>query len=161
MMPENEGIKVDFGLGGTTIGLDYYHSKNQFVYFGISAVSASKMWYTSDKREYEIMSSSYIILSNNHKVGRFSIGYGLSFARNDWEFYRWELVDNKFEIPRKISTKSHNAFGLIFPTYYQFGNYFNLGVVYRPTFYRPNMTDKFIYEHLISIDCAWKIRLKR
>ena len=162
IMPENEGIKVNFGLGGTTIGLDYYHSKSQFIHLGFSMVSASKMWYTTNEREYEIMSSNYFSLSNNHKIGRFSIGYGLSYARNDWNLYQWQLVDDmRFEIPKIIRTKSHNTVGLIFPTYFQLGNYINIGVIYRPTFYRPNLTDQFLYEHLISIDCAWKIRLKR
>lgn len=38
---------------------------------------------------------------------------------------------------------------------------FNIGIVYRPTFYRPDLINKFKYEHLISIDFAWKIRLMK
>lgn len=57
--------------------------------------------------------------------------------------------------------KRNLALGFVFPTYFQFGEYFSVGVIYRPTFYRPDLTDKFAYEHLISVDFAWKIRLKK
>ena len=115
------------------------------------------------------MSSTYVSLSNNHKIQQFSLGYGLSFTKNTWnitDYGRWDYeYDEQDEIiPPLIKdpiTKSHFAFGLIFPIYFQLSEHFNIGVVYRPTFYRPNMTDKFSYEHLISVDFAWKIRLKK
>jgi hypothetical protein len=85
MMPENLGAKVRTGFMGGTIGLDYYHSKNQFIHLGVSEVSGG--WdLIFFNNEYELMSSDYIGLSNNHKIGRFSIGYGLSYAKNIWDF---------------------------------------------------------------------------
>ena len=159
MMPENESAKVNTGLWGATIGLDYYHSKNQFVHLGVSGVSGLSNFFTQlSNLEFESMFSGYISLSNNHKIRRFSVGYGLSYANNIWTHSELSWF---WFVPLETEIKSHNTFGLILPTYFQLGEYFNMGVVYRPTFYRPNMADKFLYEHLISIDFAWKIRLKK
>ena len=163
LTPENEETKSNTGFWGLTIGLDYYHSKKQFINLGISNVSDFFVPFPAAvdiSGEYELMSSRYISLSNNHRLRRFTIGYGLSYARNTWDFRYYE----RFDPPpptREPVKKSNNAFGLIFPTYFQLGEHFNIGVVYRPTFYRLNMTDKFKYEHLISIDFAWKIRIKK
>ena len=78
------------------------------------------------------------------------------YAKNTWKYHDWGL----FSILSK-GKESHYAFGLVFPAYFPIGKDTNVEVVYRPTFYRPNMTDKFVYEHLISIDFAGKIRLKQ
>ena len=163
LTPENEATKTNTGFWGLTIGIDYYHSKNQFVNLGISGVSDFFVPVPAAvdiSGEYELMSSRYISLSNNHRINRFTVGYGLSYARNTWDFRYY----GRFDPPppsREPVKKSHSAIGLIFPTYFQMGEYFNIGLVYRPTFYRPNLTNKFKYEHLISIDFAWEIRLKK
>ena len=154
MTTENEGTKAKMGIGGVTLGLDYYHSAKQFVHFGLSAFYGGISNRKNDSH-LEYLSSAYISLSNNHKIGRFSIGYGLSFAENIYSKLTWFF----WFIPEEW--ESHNALGLIFPSYFQLGEHFNIGLIYRPTFYRPNMTDKFAYEHLISIDFAWKVRVKK
>lgn len=163
LTPENEGAKINTGFLGLSIGLDYYHSKNQFVNLGISGVLDDFVPFPAPadyiSGEYEFMSSRYISLSNNHRLKLFTIGYGLSYARNTWDFIYCDQFDQPPPTREPVKKRS-NALGLIFPTYFQLGEHFNIGVVYRPTFYRPNMTEEFKYEHLISIDFAWKIRLK-
>lgn len=162
LRPEKEGTKTNTGFWGISIGLDYYHSKNQFIHTGISGVLDFFVPVPAAVDiggEHELMSSSYFSLSNNHKLKRFTLGYGLSYARNSWDLRYYD----RFGSPppaRNPVKKSSNAFGFIFPAYFQTGKYFNIGVVYRPSFYRPGITDNFQYEHLISIDFGWKIRLK-
>lgn len=161
MAPEGERLKINTGFWGVAIGLDYYHSKNQFVNLGIGGVTdiifpipgAVDRWGV-----YEQMISKYISLSNNHKLGYFTTGYGLSFAKNTWNL-TYEGDSAKTIPDRESVKKSSLAWGLVFPTYFQLGEHFHIGVVYRPTFYRPKMADKFVYEYVISLDCAWKIRL--
>ena len=162
LTPNNEGTKINTGFWGLTIGLDYYYSKSQFFNAGISGVSDFFVPFPAAvdiSGEYELMSSRYFSLSNNHRLKRFTFGYGLSYARNTWDFRFYD----RFGPPpptREPIKRSHNSFGLVFPTYYQLDEHFHIGVVYRPTFFRPNLSDNFKYEHLISIDFAWKIRLK-
>ena len=166
MALQSEGVKSNVGIFGATIGFDYYHSKDQFIHFGFSAVSGgsnpvdSVRQSTSKRPGRESMNTQYLSISNNHKFGRFSIGYGISYAENTWMYRRWGLFLIIPFMAEQI-TERHNAFGLIFPVYVQLGEHFNLGVVYRPTFFRPKMPNRFVYEHLISLDFAWKIRINR
>lgn len=37
---------------------------------------------------------------------------------------------------------------------------FNIGIMYRPDFYQFGANNKFTYQHVISLDLVWKIRLK-
>ncbi len=162
MAPENESTKINTGFWGLAIGLDYYHSKDQFLSTSISAVSDLFVPVPAPftiSGEFELMSSKFINLSNNHRYRRFTFGYGFSYARNTWDLKFYDLFDPP-PPTREPVKRSHNTFGLVFPTYYQLGEYFNIGIIYRPTIYRPNMPDKFAYEHLISVDFAWKIKLK-
>ena len=163
LTPEDEGAKINTGFWGINVGLDYYHSKGQFINLGVSGVLDFFVPVPAAVDiigDYELMRSEYISLSNNHRLKRFSLGYGLSYARNTWDFRYYD----RFDPPpptREPVDKSHNAIGLIFPTYFQCGDRFYIGLIYRPTFLRPALTKKFQYEHLISIDFAWKIRLKK
>lgn len=162
LKPENEGVKSNTGFMGFTIGCDYYHSKNQFLNLGFSIATdfflpgPAVVDFSGEK---EFMSSKYISLSNNHKIKRFTLGYGFSYSKNTWDYQYYDMLDPPPPTKDPVK-KSHNAFGLIFPTYYQIGNYFNIGIIYKPTFYRPQISNKLDYEHLFSIDFAWKIPLK-
>jgi hypothetical protein len=140
-----------FGIGS---GLDYYYSYNRFVHLGVSAL-------LNNLSEWDPAASVYIGFSNNHRVDRFSIGYGLSYSGNflATEYYL-DDEDLSGECGYSYTVySSYGTFGLIFPAYIYFGKVFGLGVIYRPTFFRPNMKEKFKYEHLISLDLAFKIRL--
>jgi hypothetical protein len=165
LRPENEGTKSNAGFWGVSVGADYYHRNNQFINLSASLVSdffvpvpaAVDIW-----GEYELMSSLYSSLSNNHKIGRLHVGYGFSYSKNVWNLSDHGGVDyEEGIIHREPINKSSHAFGLIFPIYFQIKEPFSVGVIYRPTFFRPELKDKFRYEHLISIDFAWKIRLKK
>lgn len=163
LTPENEITKDNTGFWGLLLGIDYYHKKNQFANFSISGVSdffvpvPAAITLTG---EYESMSSAYMSISNNHKFGRFSSGYGLSCARNTWNF-RIIDKDNHTTPTREPIKRSHTAFGMVFSTYFQLGHQFYIGAIYRPTFFRPWIANKFVYEHLFSVDFAWKIRLPK
>ena len=96
MTPENEGTKIRTGFFGVSIGFDYYHSKFQFINLGFTYIEGnSKRTKISNPpapftslKEIESMNSKYFTLSNNHKIRRLSIGYGLSYAINNWIYYK-------------------------------------------------------------------------
>jgi len=162
LRPENEGYKINTGFWGLSLGLDYSYSKNRFLNLSISGVSDFFVPVPAAvhiRGKYELMSSRYISFSNNHRIKRFTIGYGLSYARNTWDF-RYSGFDTQPPIREPIK-RSHNSFGLVFPTYFQLSKNFHLGIVYRPTLFAPELIEKFKYEHLISIDFAWKIRIRK
>ena len=152
MAPENEGILINTRLG-FGVGIDYYHSGKQFIHLGVSMNAGSSIgtWGVS-----EDFFSNYVCLSNNHKIGQLSMGYGISCTNNTWEYNK-----EGWFIKKEHIRKNHKAFGLIFPANLQLTNNFNIGFVYIPTFYRPDMTEKFVHEDLISVNCALKIRMKK
>ena len=104
------------------------------------------------------MRSNYLSLSNHHRIKRFDWGYGLSWIENKWgvDFYE-EIFDPGIQLISQ--RKRHQALGLEFSGYYFTGPSFHMGLIYRPSFVRLYTDPVFKYEHLISVDLAWKIRL--
>jgi hypothetical protein len=161
LVPEGGNQKTSIGFWGVAAGLDYYHSKDQFVNLGVSAVMDQLLFVYAlleGEGEKELMSTKYVSFSNNHKFKRFSIGYGLSYAENTWD-YRNYYRDGFPLHPRNSINIRYAALGLVFPVHFRLGEMFHIGIVYKPSFYRPNTKDKFMYEHLIGMDFSWKFTL--
>ncbi|WP_143822090.1 hypothetical protein [Mucilaginibacter pedocola] len=158
--PDGEKLQSNGGFLGLSVGLDYYHTYSQFINLSASAVTDFVVPvpapYDRFGGSYKTMSSMFVSLSNNHKIERFSFGYGLFYGQNKWRVNY--LRDSSQTIDHSI-TKKHNVLGLVGTTYYQFGPSFNLGLIYRPSFIRFGTLQRFRYEHLISLDLAWKIKL--
>lgn len=158
---DEDSAKSNTGFWGAKIGLDYFHHNRQFLNLSVSAVSDFFVPVPAAvdiSGEYDLMSSTYLSISNNHKIKRFSAGYGLSFSKNTWDHRYYD----RFGPPppkRDPIKKTDYSFGLIFPFYSQFGDYFSLGLIYRPSILKVHPETYFKYEHLISIDFAWKLFL--
>lgn len=158
-----DSTRKSTGFWGIKFGINYFHNKNQFLDLSVSAVSdffapfpgAIDIW-----GEYDLMTSIYSSFSNNHKIGRFSLGYGLSFSKNTWDHRYYD----RFNAPpplREPFKKSEYVLGFIFPIYRQCGEYFSLGLIYRPSILKVYPITKLDYEHLISVDFAWKFNLNK
>ncbi len=162
--PEGESIKNTTGFFGISFGLDYFYNAKKFI--NISTYRVTDFPFIVPVAydrfgPYENMRSSFTTLSHNHQFKRLTVGYGLSYSKNTWSFnpgrqYPFEDMINTEEAKRKISY----AVGAVVPVHFRLGQSFHFGVIYRPTFYRANISPTFKYEHLISVDFAWKIRLK-
>jgi hypothetical protein len=161
--PQGESIKLNTGFMGFSTGFDYFYAKNRYLNLSESGVMDFFLPFPGPIRydgEWEFMESAYLSLSNNYKIKQFSVGYGFSYAKNRWAHrnFTWD----KPEPPsRENAFASHNAIGFVLNAYFQIGKTFNLGLIYRPTFIRFGATPTFQYEHLMSLDLAWKIRLKK
>ncbi len=160
MQPDNESLKSNGGFFGLSLGLDYYHSQNQFIKFSVSTVADlfAPIGPLDYEGEYERLNSTYLGLTNNHRIWHFSIGYGIALSRNTWNLINQSYPDTIFN-SRKPVSKSKTTLGLIFSTYYQTGENLHIGIIYRPTFYRFYSKENLLYEHLISIDFMWKIKI--
>lgn len=158
-----ENYKASVGFWGLTLGLDFYHSPRQFVSVSASAISDYFLPVPAAvdmSGEYELMTSTYLALSNNHRMRRFSMGYGISFSRNSWDlsYHDW---GNPPPPTREPVTRSNEAFGMVFPVTYQAGEHFYIGTVYRPTLFRLSAVTPVTYEHVISVEIGWKIKLNK
>ncbi len=160
--PDETSTKKSLGFWGFSLGVDYYHTNNQYLHF--SANTATNFFVPVPaavyrEGEYESMSTLFFALSNNHKINRFSVGYGVTYGENIWDLNYsagFDSIPPSREPVRKVSEN----LGLIFTAYYQTGAHFNIGLIYRPTFIRLRPKGTGQYEHLISLDFAWKLRVK-
>lgn len=153
--PEGENSKSSFGFLGFATGLDYYTSKKNFLNLTAGAVLDFSLPFPAPidyGGTYETMHSVYFTLSNNHVVDRFSLGYGLSYNVNTWNRLHGMDVDETTALPEV--TKRQASMGLHFSTYYRSRKSFRIGLVYRPSLIGPNG-----YEHVVSLDLGWTVRL--
>lgn len=163
MKPAGEGEKVNTGFWGFSAGLQYVYKNNRYVSFSASAVTDFFVPIPAAvdiEGESESMGSVYVSLTDNLKIKRFHIGYGISFSRNTW---RYDYVsDNNTPPPsREPIVKSDKSLGLVFNAFHQITQTFLIGVIYRPTLLKVSPVTRFSYEHLISFDLGWRIRLKK
>jgi len=175
-----------FGLAG---GVDYFYKKNRFINLTGNIIAGRNnfgYWEGGyDNRDWT--SSANVFLSNNHKYKRFSFGYGLSYTYNSrtkdtyiWEseyVFREKKTDsyeheqgcncnchyNNDDIPpmHKQESWKYSGLGAVFNTYFYFTPNFYAGIIYKPTFVRlkAKSGSPFFYEHQISFDFAFKIKL--
>lgn len=158
--PENESSKINTGFWGITVGLDYHYSQKNFLSVGVSGTADiffPVIAALSILGEQEFLISGILSLSHNHKVGRFSLGYGLTYGRYNWRLQSLGTIASS--APPVDIRKSHIALGLIIPIYYEHRHWFHIGLVYKPSFYRPYISPHNTYEHVISLDIAFKPRL--
>ncbi|MDP4276614.1 MAG: hypothetical protein Q8914_03170 [Bacteroidota bacterium] len=145
------------------MGLEYFYKKNRFI--NINVNSASDFFLpipaaVDMSGEYEMMSSVYLGLTDNYKFKRFTVGYGLNYSKNIWDlrYYEWGDPTPPTREPIKRASQS---IGFTLNGYHQFGEHFFIGLIYRPSILRVNPTVGFNYEHLISLDVVWKIKLRK
>jgi hypothetical protein len=145
------------GFFGVALSWDHYYQRNKFFRLSIGAVASFPIPFPAPydyKGDFETMHSEYLNLTNNYQLGRFLLGYGLSIAKNSWRHF------NNFPYPVVYyGSQDDAAVGVVLQSYYKLGRVFYIGAIYRPTFIRFPSNRTLQYEHLISIDLNWRIRL--
>ncbi|MDR3227717.1 MAG: hypothetical protein LBT56_08625 [Prevotellaceae bacterium] len=152
----------DAGFIGALFGIDYYHKNNQYISLfagaGINFLAPAPAPVDYGDGEYDFLYSGYFGLTNNYHYENFIFGYGLSYSRNIWHHRNYgDYYDVEDIMPNK--DYYDKSLGFVFSFHYSLRN-FSAGLIYRPDIIRLNSSVKFMYKHLISIDFAWKIRLK-
>ncbi len=164
LQPEiDPGFKSSSGYWGISIGADFHYSDHRFFNLSITSTNDTDSPFANDYsgRDHFYMKSEYASITNNRIIDRFSYGYGISFGRNYYHLPSWAIVSGPFPFPfRSESTEKSDFFGFVFPAYIHLMNNFHLGLIYRPTFIQSNTNLSVKYEHLLSVDLAWKFRSK-
>jgi len=158
LKPGGEKRKDSFGFMGIGLGLDYYYRDNRFISL-ITSGSMDFVVFVPAPVDYDgvhsHISSLDMILAHNHRYRRLSFGYGLAYAYNSWRYHN-DDEDIHY-------SKYTSALGVGLKTHYYFSPKFTVGLIYRPTFVVLNSSDNkaFKYEHLLSLDFAFKFRLNK
>ena len=162
--------RQDAGFGGLTLGLSYYLKRDK-MFMNLSATGIMSYFFPFPvpmlrggmlDREYSIYGS----LTNNHMLAkkRLSIGYGISYGRDIWNTVnsgRWHDDATEEEVKQKSIYRHTNSLGFVLPVYYYTKHSFYFGVVYRSMFLQFTGKTRFTYQHTVSLDFGWRIRLKK
>jgi hypothetical protein len=161
--PINEPTLARGGFFGISGGLDLYYTNKRYISFIGGAVIDNDLPFPVGFEyfgEYTITHawSNFISVNNNYENSRFRMGYGLSFSENFWTRSH-SSIDSL--IPSTFVKRSTKSIGLTFSVYYKIGRKFNLGLIYKPSLCNISDRRRFVYEHLVSLDLAWKIHLHK
>ena len=158
--PNREFKDSKFGYNGYGIGLEYSYSERKFLETSFSFVMTFN-WILPgviDAEYNKSLFSHYFSATDNFIYNRFSFGYGINYSVNHWrEWYRDLGVSG---LPFYDETFYANKnLGITLNTYYRILRTLNIGIIYRPSFININNGFESIYEHLISLEVNWRIKL--
>lgn len=160
MQPQNESSKTQAGFFGISIGAEYYYRDTKYVKFtagsSIDFLAPVPAPVTYDGAA-EFITVYNFALTDNYRLNRFTLGYGLNYG-----IYKWRLNNNEYIFPSTVNeprTRINHGLGIATNVYYQFSKAFFLGVVYNPTFITTYPKTEFNYQHVISLELQWKIKL--
>jgi hypothetical protein len=160
--PQEDKKVSSTGFCGMALGIDYYYASSRYLAvkgFGILEFflpfPAPVMWEGS----YQTIASAGVELTHHHRFGRIALGFGFLYQHHNWN--RVTTLTADYAGPYIQERSSYPSYGVATSLYWQATRNFHLGVVCRPTFYRPGRLREFVYEHSISIDFAWKFLVRR
>lgn len=164
LKPRNESTKLNTGFYGISGGIEYFYKNDRYIGLTTNAVMDNLAPFPAPidySGAYETMSSVYLSLTDNFKFKRFIFGYGLNYSINNWELKYGGYHFDPSQQTRIPVRKSSQSIGFTVNEYYQLGRHFFIGLIYRPSLIEIYPMTELKYEHLISLDLAWKFRLKK
>jgi hypothetical protein len=158
--PNKEFRNDKFGFNGYGIGFEYSYSEKKFLETSFSFALTFELPFPApvDKEYNKSLFSYYLSLTDNIVLNHFTFGYGINYSVNYWR--EWYRDLEATGLPTTESTSySNNNLGITLNTYYKIGKTLNVGIIYRPSIINLNDGFKPIYEHLISLELNWRIKL--
>jgi len=156
---DSYGKQSGGGFDGLAGSLDYYYRDNQFLSLSLNGILTyeSPLFFLGtdqiQKGVYQFFYSAYWGLTNNYKLGKINIGYGLSLSKDYWI---WQNIDNG-----ETRERNSQSIGLMFPINVMLGKSFYIGVIYRPTIYQISPDRHFNFENLISFGFGMRYQMKK
>lgn len=162
LQPHGETPRTNTGFWGLSAGVEYFYSDNKYLALNTSAVMDFFLPVPAAvdfSGEVENMNSLYVSLTDNIKFRRFTLGYGLNYSANTWSL----VYHDRFDPPpptRPPATRTGTTIGLTLDGYHQVAENFLVGIIYRPSILQITPKTSFRYEHLISLDFRFRIRMR-
>ena len=158
MQPIGQGIKKSVGFG-VAIGLDYCYKKNKYLSFELAGFVDhfrlfGKSYEDDDDYIFERQSATHYSLTDNFKLKRFSIGYGIAYSENNWYQENVKQIDDYDVIASKI--RYNRNLGFVFNGYFHIFKHFLVGVHYRPSILEVAPSTEFSYQHIFGVDYQFK-----
>lgn len=158
--PNKEFRDSKFGFNGYGIGFGYSYKANKFFEANLSLALTFELPFPApiDAEYNKYLSSMYFYLTDNVIHKRFTFGYGLSYTSNIWNEWTQDLGGANSSTTSSRIITNYNL-GLALNAYYRLGKTFHLGLIYNPSLVNFGPDPRFIYEHSISVEAAWRIKV--
>lgn len=171
--------KSYFGFWGIKFGVEYYYKDNTAVELSLDYLFGYEIPILIDYGVYDQAGTherswqKNIRLTNSHKFGLFSVGYGLNLSRNMWSYYyidnealREQYAERGWEFPKPThgTAPIKDAFwavGPVLKTYVNLDPNVRMGLVYTPLIYSFGASNPWQYGHSITLDFKFSINLKK
>lgn len=164
--PNKKFKDAEFGFNGYGLGFEYNYKDKKFLEANISFVMTFELPFPApvDAEYNKILSSFYFNLTDNIVKNRFTFGYGINYSANTWkewtrDFDNWNGNFDSIGTVTSSQTYINRNLGLTFNSYYRLGKTIHIGLIYQPSLLNLNNSPEFIYEHLISMEVNWRIKL--
>lgn len=165
--PIEESSVNSTGFFGFSTGIEYFYTNKNYFAVNFRAVTdyESPIPYESfseygDPVTTVSLRSMSFVLTHNHKIKRFSVGYGLNYTKNQWYQYTTayyeNIEDNEIIKNSESIEKTNKALGITLNSYYQVCPIFYLGLNYNQSLLNLNNSSKSQFEHVISLDFVFK-----
>ena len=147
----NEQNISSTGFLGVGVGLEYFYHKKRFVDAKVSGFMDFPIFVPAPISDGgNLVREFNASITNNHLLGNVSLGYGLGYSA---KYFR---IKEDGDI---LEEDDSNTLALIFPAYYHFKPNFRIGIIFRPSLFDLGRSNNFSYEHSISLDLKWSIKL--
>lgn len=158
--PDNKFKENRLGFVGVGMGIEYNYAENKYLETSFSAAATSNIPFPAPvlKSYNKSFTTFYGGLTKNIIKNRFTIGYGINYADNQWA----EVIRGSSNNPLatdSLTEYSNKSLGVTLNTYYRLGKTANVGITYRPSLFNIEDNFSFLYEHLITIEFMWRVHL--
>ena len=164
--PNKEFKDAEFGFNGYGLGFEYSYKNKKFWEVSTSFVMTFELPFPApiDAEYNKILNSFFINLTDNIIKNRFTFGYGINYSVNTWnEWIRdFSNLDDDFNSIGRVTSRqkyTNRNLGLTFNSYFRLGKTIHMGLIYQPSLLNLNDNPKFIYEHLLSMEVNWRLKL--
>jgi len=168
-MDNTYGAKDYNFFGGAKLGMEYFYSDNRYWSLTASYVRGVVFKRSVDGGDGSPFSSyadPYSLafeLKNNHAHKRLTFGYGINYSVNSLIYGRETDHKRQNTYSEKMeSTYVNHSVGVALSTHFRFHEQVFLGINYRPNILQlQHDGTELRYEHLISLELLFKIRIKK
>ncbi len=162
LQPDGEPMKDVFGCLGLSAGLSYaYHDKRSITLAGGVAIDhimpfPAPVEYIG---EFERNRTSWLSVMDMRHSKRLSFGYGVCYSRNTWTLdYDADFTGLPQPAGYPIG-KSQEGLGITLAGYFRPNRIINLGIQYRSSLFNLNRGSFGPYEHAMSFEVSFPIKL--
>lgn len=158
VLRRKDGMGKQSGFIGGNVGLDYYYSEGKFYGLGYGKITDFPFILPTPIRYTDPHARAwctYFTVTKGFDRARFSLGYGLSWVKYQWNLYEKIPSTESFEETYKVEDRK---IGFSLQPSFNFTESFSIGAKYLPSIYSIR-NHNFEYGHLLFLELILNFRI--